>query len=120
MAQDTRAATYDEYNKLVNMFPSELKKWLDTENSQSVGIKRGTMSDKKTSKSGGESTGHESGRHILELSSKKKSDLNNDDYKEMRRISGYIKRHLAQKPSSDIKDSRWRYSLMNWGHDPLK
>jgi uncharacterized protein DUF3140 len=28
---------------------------------------------------------------------------------------------LAQRPHSEpIKDSRWRYSLMNWGHDPLK
>jgi hypothetical protein len=29
---------------------------------------------------------------------------------------------LAQGPDhkSDIADSRWRYSLMNWGHDPLK
>ena len=38
----------------------------------------------------------------------------------MRRVVGYVHRHQAQKPSSDVEDSTWRYSLLNWGHDPLK
>ena len=38
----------------------------------------------------------------------------------MRKVVGYTKRHLAQRPSGDVKDSAWRYSLMNWGHDPAK
>ena len=38
----------------------------------------------------------------------------------MNKVVGYINRHLAQKPKGDIEDSNWRYSLMNWGHDPLK
>ena len=39
----------------------------------------------------------------------------------MRKVAGYVKRHQAQRPKhEDIEDSRWRYSLMNWGHDPLK
>ena len=25
-----------------------------------------------------------------------------------------------QKPSGAVSDSPWRYSLMNWGHDPTK
>ncbi len=33
---------------------------------------------------------------------------------------GYVHRHQAQKPSGDVEGGRWRYSLMNWGHDPLK
>ena len=36
------------------------------------------------------------------------------------RSIGYIKRHLAQRPSGQIEDTAWRYSLMNWGHDPAK
>ena len=32
----------------------------------------------------------------------------------------YAKRHLAQRPHDKIGDSPWRYSLMNWGHDPAK
>ena len=26
--------------------------------------------------------------------------------------------YLAQRPDGDITDTHWRYSLMNWGHDP--
>jgi hypothetical protein len=27
---------------------------------------------------------------------------------------------LAQRPQGEISESAWRYSLMNWGHDPCK
>ena len=39
----------------------------------------------------------------------------------MRKVHGYVARHLAQQPAKeDVETSKWRYSLMNWGHDPLK
>jgi hypothetical protein len=38
----------------------------------------------------------------------------------MRKVVGYAHRHLAQRPDGDVSDSAWRYSLMNWGHDPTK
>jgi Protein of unknown function (DUF3140) len=50
----------------------------------------------------------------------KKGDLSEDDAAHMRKVVGYLRRHLAQKPSGDISDSFWRYSLMNWDHDPTK
>jgi hypothetical protein len=37
----------------------------------------------------------------------------------MKRVNSYVKRHLGQGPKNDIENSNWRYSLMNWGHDPL-
>ena len=43
-----------------------------------------------------------------------------DDYAHMRKVIGYVHRHTAQRPGGDVTDTRWRYSLMNWGHDPLK
>lgn len=27
-------------------------------------------------------------------------------------------REVARVPDGDVRDTRWRYSLMNWGHDP--
>ncbi|GAB3587919.1 DUF3140 domain-containing protein [Amycolatopsis endophytica] len=69
---------------------------------------------------GGESVGHESGRHIVRILRSKRSDLSAEDYKHMRKMLGFIHRHSAQKPSGEVKDTRWRYSLMNRGHDPLK
>ncbi|KAB8196791.1 DUF3140 domain-containing protein [Nonomuraea phyllanthi] len=99
-----------EFGEAVNMTAKELEHWLTTEESRSVGQKDG----------GGESTGHASGRRIVELLRKRKSSWTEQDYEHMSKVVGYVHRHLAQRPSGDVRDSRWRYSLMNWGHDPLK
>ena len=61
------------------------------------------------------------GERIATILGQKKNDLTDEDFAHMRKVIGYVKRHRAQRPEhEDIKDSRWRYSLMNWGHDPLK
>ncbi|WP_026403719.1 DUF3140 domain-containing protein [Actinomadura rifamycini] len=99
-----------EFGEVVNMTPKELERWLDSDESRSVGQKDG----------GGESTGHASGRRIIELLRAKSSDLTDDDRAHMNKVVGYVHRHLAQRPSGDIEHTKWRYSLMNWGHDPLK
>lgn len=106
-----RSQTWDDFRDAINMTASELKKWLTTDESKSVGQKSG---------GGGESTGHRSGRRIVDILAAKKSELSDDDYAHMRKVVGYVKRHLAQRPSGDIDESAWRYSLMNWGNDPTK
>ena len=107
---DDRQRIIEEFDEAVNMAPKELEEWLGTEESKSVGQSDG----------GGESKGHESGRKIVEINRKNKSDLTDDDVEHMKRVNAYVKRHLGQGPKNDIEDSRWRRSLMNWGHDPLK
>ena len=67
-----------------------------------------------------ESTGHQSGRQIVDLLHKKRADYTSDDIAQMHRVVSYVHRHLAQKPDGDVSETHWRYSLMNWGHDPLK
>ena len=84
MANDDRQQTIDEFGESVNMNRKELEDWLQTDESRSVG------------QGEGESKGHESGRRIVGLLEKNKSDY------------------------TEPEDSKWRYSLMNWGHDPLK
>lgn len=101
---------YTEFNDLVNMSPGELEDWLETEESKEVGQDSGD----------GESIGRKSAKKIIRIKRKKKDDLTKADYDHMQKVVGYIKRHKAQKPDSGIKDSPWRYSLMNWGYDPLK
>lgn len=103
--------TLHEFKAAINMTAKELEHWLKTEDSQSVGMKQ---------QEGDESTGHQSGRYIVELLNRKGSNYSQEDYNQMRRVVSYVHRHLAQKPSSDIEHSRWRYSLKNWGHDPMK
>ena len=100
----------EEFNEAVNMSRRELEYWLETDESKEVGQKDG----------GGESIGHQSGRRIVELLGKEESGYTEDDLGHMKRVAGYVHRHLAQRPDGDIEHTRWRYSLMNWGHDPLK
>lgn len=117
---DRLGITRKEFNRLVNMTVNELEDWLQTEESQSVGISLST-GNKKTSVEGGESVGHASGRRIIDILQKDKTDLEEDDFVHMRKVIGYIKRHSVQQPEKQaLETSRWRYSLMNWGHDPLK
>jgi len=107
---DGLADVWDDWKAAVNMTPAELEKWLATDESQKVGDSSG----------GGESTGHKSGRRIVELLRTKKGDLTEDDVAWMRKVVGYVHRHSAQRPDGDIEETPWRYSLMNWGNDPLK
>lgn len=107
MSED--AKTKAEFDEAVNMTGAELRRWLDTDESKAVGQKPD---------GGGESTGHHSGRRILDILAA--DELGADDYAHMRKVVGYTTRHLAQRPSGDVESTAWRYSLMNWGHDPLK
>ncbi len=105
-SDDTVGQDFDE---AVNMTAGQLSDWLDTDESRSVG-----------QDDGGESVGHRSGRRIVEILRKKKGDRTESDEEHMHKVVGYVHRHLAQRPDGDVRETRWRYSLMNWGHDPLK
>ena len=112
MADDDAREVRRDFEDAVNMAPGELEDWLETDESKAVGQKDG----------GGESVGHASGRRIVELRRAKVADLEDDDYDHMTKVVGYVHRHLQQGPpqKEDTGSSRWRASLMNWGHDPLK
>ncbi len=109
-AADAVADIWDDWKDAVNMAPKEIEDFLQTDESRSVGAKEG----------GGESTGHRSGRRIVEILRTRKAELTEDDAAHMRKVVGYVHRHLAQRPTGDVTDSPWRHSLMNWGHDPEK
>jgi predicted NAD/FAD-dependent oxidoreductase len=95
------------FRSLVNMSRDELLDWLASQESRSVG--------QRTSE--GESIGHASGRRIVSILDTPADELTDDDTAHMRKVIGFIRRHRAQEPAN-IYTSRWRYSLMNWGHDP--
>ena len=112
MAEIDRDKIRKDFAEAVNMAPAELEKWLRTAESRKVGFKG-------KDGSASESVGHASGRQIVRILRKKAAELGPDDYAHMRKVVGYVRRHLAQRPQN-VATSRWRYSLMNWGHDPLK
>ncbi|MCQ4288122.1 DUF3140 domain-containing protein [Pseudomonas stutzeri] len=115
---DDRRDIREEFHQVVNMAPSALRRWLESETSRSVGMT--AEGEKVTDPSDGEAVGHAMGKRILELKGRRQADLEEDDYQAMRKVIGYVHRHLAQRPKGDIQDSRWHQSLMNWGHDPLE
>ena len=111
MADDDHDRIHREFGEAVNMTPRQIEDFLETEDSHRVGQKPD---------GGGESIGHASGRRIVEIKRKTKADLTEADYAHMKKVVSYVARHSAQGPKGDKADSDWRYSLMNWGHDPLK
>lgn len=108
--QDEQRSIRDDFHEAVNMTAKEIEDWLETDESKEVGQKSG----------GGESVGHHSGRRIIEILGTKQADLSDDDYAHMKKVVGYVHRHAAQRPDGDVTETKWRYSLMNWGNDPLK
>ena len=110
--QEPDAATsFKAFNEAVNMPAKELSAWLATGESKKVGFK---------AHAGEESVGHQSGKKIVALLCKTQTKFTTADTAHARKVVGYIHRHLAQRPDGDISETHWRYSLMNWGHDPQK
>lgn len=90
MANDEADHVRRDFRDAVNVTPGELETWLGSD----------------------ESTGHESGRRIVDRLRTKRDDLTDDGLAHMRK---------AQRPGkSEIETSPRRYSLMNAGHDPLE
>ncbi|MGB5983153.1 MAG: DUF3140 domain-containing protein [Nonlabens sp.] len=110
MNDKSKDEIYDNFYDAVNMTPSEIEDWLETDKSKSVGVDSGD----------GESKGRKSAKKIIKIKNKKKDELTDTNYDHMNKVVGYVNRHKAQKPDGDIKESDWRYSLKNWGHDPCK
>jgi len=111
LSPDDERRIRTEFDRLVNLSPAELAAWLETTQSRKVGMTRPGEA---------ESVGRQSARRILAIRATPVEDLSDADYAHMKKVIGYCRRHLAQRPWGDIADTRWRWSLMNWGHDPLK
>ncbi len=110
MSDATTDDTVKAFHEAVNMTSRQLEAWLETDESRQVG----QFDDARDP----ESTGHEAGRRLVALLHKGRGAHADDDLAFMRKVTSYVHRHLAQRPSGDVEHSRWRYSLMNWGHDP--
>jgi hypothetical protein len=104
-----RDAIRGRFDRAVNMTADELEAWLETPESRRVGQMTGD----------GESVGHAAGRRLVLILRTPEPELSDADWAMMRKAAGFVARHRAQEPEN-IVTSRWRYSLMNWGFDPLK
>lgn len=116
LSPDDEQAIRREFDALMNLAPAELTAWLQGPKSRLVGVvRRGET----------ESIGRRAGAKVLAIHAKPVSELTDADYVHMRKVIGFCRRHLAQRPKAlryggDVRETRWRWSLMNWGHDPLR
>ena len=108
--EDARKQVRMEFSEHVNMSPSQIESWLERDESKEVGQDSGD----------GESVGRKSAKKIIAIKRQTVDEHTEADYDHMLKTTNYIKRHLAQRPEGDVSATPWRYSLMNWGHDPLK
>ena len=116
VTDDEKPQVWDDFNDRVNMTPKELEDWLGTDESKAAGW-HGSDGGQE------ESTGHEMGRHLVEVKRTKKGDLTDEQYGYMKKAVNYIGRHSKQRPDrsdEELADMTWTHSLKNWGHDPLK
>ena len=110
MAEIDRKDIARRFAAAVNMSAQEIEDWLDSDESRSVG---------QTKPGASESVGRQSARRIIAILRTPEPELDEEDYRHMRKVVGFVKRHRAQEPANMVS-SRWRYSLMNWGRDPLQ
>ena len=110
MVELDRKTIAERFARAVNMDPAELEAWLETADSRRVGFRR---------EGEAESVGHQAGRRLVAILRTPEPELTQEDYLLMRKAAGFIARHRAREPANPVS-SRWRYSLMNWGCDPLK
>ena len=78
-----------DFDALVNLSPAELQAWLTRPESHKVGmVRRGET----------ESVGRQSARKILEIRATPVADLTDAQDAHMKKVIGYCRRHLAQRP----------------------
>ena len=77
MDDDEQREMRAAFDEAVNMTAKELERWLQSDESTSVGDSSGRA----------ESTGHEMGRYLVELRGKHVADYDDEDYRRMRKVT---------------------------------
>lgn len=100
---------WEEFHRVVNMSSRALLDWLRT---RSADTRTEELPDQ---------AGTQTGRQVLHILGKRRTDLTADDVRTMRVV---VDRVHAEHPDEDgdptAGNTRWRHRLMTIGHDPLK
>lgn len=97
--------TIRNFRMIVNIDADQLERWLDTPQSK----KLETMN-----------AATDVGHQVQKLLCKRRDKYDADDLKQMQTVIDHVNSRLSKRPKGDIVASNWRFSLMNWGHDPSK
>jgi len=102
---------FTEFQVYNNMSALELENWFKSEAFKTpakAGCDVDFVIDKKVT------------QKLIKIIFKKKYRLTKGDFTCMEKVNNLIATIYQKKPNSDLTHTKWRYALMNLGHDPLK
>lgn len=108
MAEQVDDELWDEFHRVVNMTSRELRDWLMT---ASAGEDTEVEPDH---------AGIPTGRKVLDILGKRRTDLVGDDARVMRRVVAHVHDQRRDDLEPTAGQAAWRHKLMSIGHDPLK
>jgi hypothetical protein len=107
---------WHEFHRVVNMSPRELADWLRTHSGgPGTGPKTGTGAESLPSQAG-----TLTGQQVLDVLTKRRTDLTPDDLELMRRVIRRVHAERRCNRESVAGHTGWRHRLMSLGHDPFK
>ncbi|CAM5616105.1 DUF3140 domain-containing protein [Streptomyces fumanus] len=99
---------WEDFHRVVNMTSAELADWL-----------RVRDAGETTEPLPGEA-GPATGRHVLAILRKRRTDLTEDDVRVMREVVETVTAETDVENEPAAQDADRRHRLMTLGHDPLK
>jgi hypothetical protein len=102
-------ALWEEFHGVVNMTSQELTAWLQV---RDAGEDVEPLPDR---------AGSPTGRHVLAILQKRRTDLTDDDVHVMYEVVDTVQAQLQERgAAASAEDTGSRHRLMSLGHDPLK
>jgi hypothetical protein len=101
-------ALWEDFHRVVNMTSAELSAWLRVRDAE------------ERTEPLPEQAGSETGRQVLALLQKRRTDLTDDDLRVMREVVETVTERADLENEPVAEDADLRHQLMTIGHDPLK
>jgi hypothetical protein len=114
---DEREEKYKKWKELINMSPSEIQKFLDSEDGKKAGLSQKEASKEKIK------MGRDSARAIIRMLKRPRDKWTDNDWEWMNRQISFISRMKGVKGKLRDKDgnpTRKLLALKVWGHNPEK
>ncbi|MEU2388856.1 DUF3140 domain-containing protein [Streptomyces sp. NPDC012461] len=101
-------ALWEDFHRAVNMTSAELAAWLRVRDAE------------EETEPLPEQAGTDTGRHVLAVLQKRRTDLTEDDLRVMSEVVEAVGAQTDLENEPAAGDTRLRHRLMTLGHDPLK
>ncbi|HEX2177117.1 MAG TPA: DUF3140 domain-containing protein [Nocardioidaceae bacterium] len=99
---------WNDFHRVVNMTSRELDEWLRTRSAD------------EDTESLPDQSGTETGRHVVHILGKRRTDLTEDDARVMQNVVNRVLSERREDLEPTAGEAHWRHRMMSMGHDPLK